>query len=327
MRTKNSVCQNLSSLPVALVFAAYTVAAFALGADPPVKDLPKDAGKDEVVARVNGVGVTRTEYVDALRLLYGREVLERQVNTLLLRQEAEHSGIPLGAAFTEELQRRAKDEVDASLDRRAKERGYTNIDDFAREYERTSGEAFSQWRERLTDQARVYIEPQVLSEKVLKQRIQISDEQILDEFDITYGPKAYVQQVVLRTQNEADEALNRIKAGADFRQVVKEQSIDPVSRVRDGIADPLPRKGSLGEAAFALDEGQISAVVKGDEGFHIMKLLRKIPAQNVKYEDVKDKLRTQLLRREVDRRITELLADLHRKGKVEILDPMAQRGR
>lgn len=89
--------------------------------------------------------------------------------------------------------------------------------------------------------------------------------------------------VVAAKRKQADELLKRVKAGEDFATLAKEFSEDTGSKA-DGGELPKFGRGELPlvefeAAVFSLKPGQVSDVVQSSVGFHIIKLLDKVPAK------------------------------------------------
>ena len=89
-----------------------------------------------------------------------------------------------------------------------------------------------------------------------------------------------------------DDILKRAKAGEDFNKLMKEYSEDPGPGTYT-----FPRGQMVAEfesAAFSLGTNEISRVVTSTFGFHIVKLLEKIPAKTVPYAEAAPKIREYL---------------------------------
>lgn len=74
---------------------------------------------------------------------------------------------------------------------------------------------------------------------------------------------------------KAEEALQKLRAGADFETVAKQYSEDPSTRDKGGDLGWF-RSGTMvrefDQVAFALQPGQISGIVETSFGFHIIKV-------------------------------------------------------
>ncbi|GAB4318269.1 MAG: hypothetical protein Kow0059_11650 [Candidatus Sumerlaeia bacterium] len=100
----------------------------------------------------------------------------------------------------------------------------------------------------------------------------------------------------IRKRNRAQEALRRLREGADFAAVAAEFSDDPSAQnggdygwIKAGAADPLVEK-----AVFSLQPGQISDIVESPYGFHIFKVEEKRPEEALSFDRVKDVLIPQM---------------------------------
>ncbi|MFO0569326.1 MAG: peptidylprolyl isomerase [Polyangiaceae bacterium] len=72
----------------------------------------------------------------------------------------------------------------------------------------------------------------------------------------------------------AETLLGRLRGGADFSAVAKENSDDPSAKTRGGDLGQFDRftmTKPFADAAFGLRVGQLSGVVETEFGFHIIK--------------------------------------------------------
>jgi NIMA-interacting peptidyl-prolyl cis-trans isomerase 1 len=83
---------------------------------------------------------------------------------------------------------------------------------------------------------------------------------------------------VTRTREDArlraQECLKKIRAGADFDQMVKEYSDEPGAAERNGDLGEFDRTVMIkpfADAAFGLKVGEVSEIVETPFGFHIIK--------------------------------------------------------
>lgn len=84
-------------------------------------------------------------------------------------------------------------------------------------------------------------------------------------------------------KHKAETILNRIKSGEDFSSLAKQFSDDPGSRMTGGDLDwltPGQTVKEFNDAAFALQPGQISELVKSSFGFHIIKIEERRTGKN-----------------------------------------------
>jgi peptidyl-prolyl cis-trans isomerase C len=104
-----------------------------------------------------------------------------------------------------------------------------------------------------------------------------------------------------------DSLHERAVRGEDFTQLVKSYSEDPGASDNNGIYT-FPRGQMVPEfeaAAFSMQTNQISDVVTTRFGYHVIKLLQKIPAEPIEYDRVKDDIRASLERQEVQEKLLQ----------------------
>ena len=91
------------------------------------------------------------------------------------------------------------------------------------------------------------------------------------------GFKIRASHILLKTQDEAAEILQRLKSGEDFEALARQFSIDRASGARGGDLGEFGRgdlRPEFEEAAFKLKVGALSAVVQSNVGYHIIKRTR-----------------------------------------------------
>ena len=87
--------------------------------------------------------------------------------------------------------------------------------------------------------------------------------------------EVHCAHILLKTEKEAQSVSERLKKGEKFANIASEVSLCP-SRKRGGDLGTFGRGRMVREfeqAAFALQKGQISPVVKTKFGYHIIKRL------------------------------------------------------
>ena len=87
--------------------------------------------------------------------------------------------------------------------------------------------------------------------------------------------KVHCSHILVKTETEAKAILERIKKGKKFANIAKEVSLCPSGK-NGGDLGTFGRGKMVKEfenAAFALDKGEISGIVKTKFGYHIVKRL------------------------------------------------------
>jgi peptidyl-prolyl cis-trans isomerase D len=129
-------------------------------------------------------------------------------------------------------------------------------------------------------------------------------------------------------KKQAEDLLAQIKAGADFAALATKLSEDEASKEKGGDLDFFGRNQMVKEfedAAFALEPGQVSDLVKTTFGYHIIKGGEKRPAATRPFEEVRpqieDQLKWERVQKEAERRATELAGKLKSAGDFDKLEP------
>ena len=108
------------------------------------------------------------------------------------------------------------------------------------------------------------------------------------------------RQMLLGSEAQAQEILGRLHRGEEFAELAREFSKDKLSAARGGEMDCFGRGQcllgrSFEEAAFALDKPRdVSAPVKGAQGYYLIQLVARRPAQAVSYDETMYRIRSML---------------------------------
>ncbi len=110
-----------------------------------------------------------------------------------------------------------------------------------------------------------------------------------------------------------DEIAARVKGGEDFAAVAKEASQDPGSANEGGdlgFAGPGVYDPAFEEALYALKEGEVSAPVRSEFGWHIIKLLGVQSPEVPSLESMRPELVRELKAQQVEQRFVEVSKQL-----------------
>ncbi len=239
----------------------------------------------EIVARINGIEVSRTVF----------ELAESELGTEL-------AGLPPGERHALILDYLVETLLMAEAARKS---GLTEDEKFRQrvEYYR---------RRALRD---MYFEKNV--------RDAITDEDVRVIYDQQIGrskpiDEVRVRHILLETREEAEKILEQLKQGRDFGTLAQAHSLGP-SKVQGGDLGYFSRGQMVKEfedAAFALEKGKVSDPVKTQFGWHILLVEDRRSSEVPPFEAVKDRIRAPLIQQRAQRIIQALKKD----AKVEILD-------
>ena len=96
-----------------------------------------------------------------------------------------------------------------------------------------------------------------------------------------------VRLIVVNSAEDAQAIENRLKAGADFAVLAREQSVDPTSSNGGflGKIDPASLRDELRDGLRALQPGQLSRIVKLPSSYAIMQVLTEAQAADLGQAD------------------------------------------
>jgi len=113
-------------------------------------------------------------------------------------------------------------------------------------------------------------------------------------------PKVRASHILRRSEAEAKQVLEKLKAGESFTELAKQYSIDLPMALEGGSMGTITKGRTLPqleEALFVLNEGEFSDIVKTQFGWHILRVDEKIADQYIPYEEVRDRIKV-ILKRE-----------------------------
>jgi peptidyl-prolyl cis-trans isomerase C len=124
-------------------------------------------------------------------------------------------------------------------------------------------------------------------------------------------------------KDAAERAVVRARRGDDFSAMVVELSDDPEAKAQNGELTFARGQGivppQFESAAFSLAVEKISDPVLTVFGYHVIKLLEKMPAGQVPFEKVEEQIRTGLQREAVQKKLPQFIEQLKRDAEVEVL--------
>ncbi len=121
-------------------------------------------------------------------------------------------------------------------------------------------------------------------------------------------------------RSAAERVLRRIRGGAGFSDMAKKNSQDP-SAAKGGDLGIIRRGEVLPNferVLFAIKEGEVSDVVRTRAGFHIIKLVRRLPRTPPPLNEVEKKIRNRIFQDKVAARMRRWMEDLKKKAYIEV---------
>jgi parvulin-like peptidyl-prolyl isomerase len=110
-------------------------------------------------------------------------------------------------------------------------------------------------------------------------------EQVMEAVSAGVGTEAeqvHVRLIKVDSEESAQQILNALQQGGDFAALVREHSLDLATKENGGDLGWFPRgyvAPELEAAAFALQPGQVSGVIRLGEGYHIVQVIEREAAR------------------------------------------------
>jgi len=138
------------------------------------------------------------------------------------------------------------------------------------------------------------------------------------QFEVEAGSQ--VRHILLDTEEEAEEVLERLNADEDFAELAREVSICP-SADQGGdlgvVNEGTQFDQTFKDAALSLDAGETSEIVATDFGYHIIKVDDIVEAGLRDFSEVRDEIEAILLDRERQVVWQEYVEELMENAEVE----------
>jgi peptidyl-prolyl cis-trans isomerase C len=306
---------------------------------PPAADAgavkPVPAQLPDVLARVNGEVVSRSEFERAVGVLEkraGRPVPADQRDRVYRGVLDNLIGVRL---LTQEAQSRKVTVTDAEVDQRidALKKQFKTEDDFNKALS-DRGVSLATLR----TESRKELAVAKMLEAEIKPKISVNDGDVKTFYD--QNPKQFQQPEAFRAshilirvesaatpeqkkdaRSKAEALLKQVQGGADFAALARENSQDgSASNGGDlnyfGRGQMVP---AFEQAVVALKPGEVSGVVESPFGYHIIKLADHRAARTVPLAEVSARIGQFLVMQAQQREMVEFVRGLRSKGKVEVL--------
>jgi peptidyl-prolyl cis-trans isomerase C len=181
---------------------------------------------------------------------------------------------------------------------------------------------------RLHDMERDLLADEVL-QRELAARVQVSGEELQAYYRqhlAMYTQEVQLKQILVGTRDEADDVLQLLRNGAQFEALARQRSTD-ASAAKGGDLGFLG-KGAMNPAfepvVFAMQPGELGGPIATTEGFHVVKVAAKRPADDpISFEAARDEIMHALLLERQQAAQGELLKELRGAASVSVASSYA----
>lgn len=268
--------------------------------------------KLQPAAVVGGSTISEADYISALKQKFGDQVLQDMVNREVVFQAAKQQGVTVDQA-----------ELDQEMAQIRESYGSSSDSEFEQALIKQAGTTVEALRREITYQ--------LLLQALATKDIVISDEELLTFYN--NHPERYARpmqmrlwQIVVASQQEAEQVAAELKQGANFQALAKERSIDSLTAGNGGDMGWL----SLGDSRLPdeaqdvvadLETKKISAPMKVKENYVIYQMADRRKAEQQSFEQVKEAIRKELAFAQVES-LDGVLDRLRQSVGVEISEQM-----
>lgn len=259
--------------------------------------------KTEDVASVNGENISKNELYDVMLKQSGQEALDSLIAKKIVELEAKKQKISVSE---EDIQK-----------------------ELAKYYESYGGEeGFKQVLAQngyKLDDVKKDLGQTVKTRKLIEPRVSVSDADLkayFEENKATFAQEKQVKasHILVETEEKANEIKKKLADGEDFAKLAKENSTDSGSKDNGGdlgFFSSGQMVKEFDEVAFALNVGEISAPVKTQYGYHIIKVIEKKDAQEANYEQNKEKISDAVFEQKLEAEYSVWFQEIYPQYKIE----------
>ena len=223
------------------------------------------------VAIVNGQRITRRAFVNRLEQVTGEQVLSDLINEQLIGQAAKKAKITVTSAEVDAEMEKLREQIGPSFDSVLAQYGMT-VEDLQKN-----------------------MELNLLVFKVSTKDVTVSEDALMSFFeehksDYDQPEMVKASHILVETKEKAKEIKKKLAEGADFAELARSESTDPMSAAEGGDLGFFARGRMVAEfekAAFAMSPGQTSAPVKSEYGYHIIRVTERKDAHEATFDEVK----------------------------------------
>jgi parvulin-like peptidyl-prolyl isomerase len=327
---------------VASALGAFLFAAAPVEAQPDDKPAPSSTSRllvDRVVAVVNEAVILHSELMRRVVPLSAElssisDVRERKRRQDKLSEQVLDDMISeeliVQAATESKLDVSAK-EVEAALDDIKKQ---NKLDETQfKEALRMQGYTMSGYRRDVRRQLLRFRAVNML----VRPRVQVSDDEVKARYDETSRRSAAVKRVHLRhvllalpkdptsaqvaeAKQRATEVLERARKGEDFATLARRYSDDEATKAAGGDLGWIDRNTLATEwevIVFSMNKGETRGPINGPRGLHVFHVEELEKNDQQPFDKVKEQIRSELFRREMERQSRQWIAELRKKAHVQ----------
>lgn len=273
---------------------------------------------DRVVARVNGVPVWRSQFVELLIAGHGGDMLQQLVAVELAEQEARKMGITVSDEQVQLEYRRSVAAMLPDTDRQGQP-----LDEAEK---RTLLRNILQRRGVSIDEFQLAVRRNAILRALAADKVQVSEDMLRQEYDQRTAAKVVVRHIQLPNLRMCTQVRERLEQGESFESLARQFSTNPETAPVGGLMQPFTRDnpdlpGIFKERAFALHVGEISNPIKTDTVYHLIRLEQRIAPTTSQFEQMRPELYKAVRERMIAEQARQIQQQLFARADLEINNP------
>jgi parvulin-like peptidyl-prolyl isomerase len=132
-------------------------------------------------------------------------------------------------------------------------------------------------------------------------------------------PRKPTEEQLAAAKAKAALVIEKARAGEDFRGLAAQYSDDKATK-DDGGDLGLIERGTMPTeweaVVFSMEKGEVRGPVSGPEGLHVFYVSELAKSDLKPFDELKEEIRNELYRKEMDKQTTLWLNDLRRKAHI-----------
>ncbi|PPA72413.1 peptidylprolyl isomerase [Jeotgalibacillus proteolyticus] len=251
---------------------------------------------DEVIASTSAGDITKDEFYQEMKSSVGEQALQMMVLKQVLQEEYPVS----------------EEEIDEEIESMKEQYGGEEQFNAIIAQQGYSEESF---RETLVLNR--------LQENALVADVEVTEEEVQAEYD-QRKKEVNARHILVEDEATALEVKQLLEDGGDFGELAKEYSIEPAAQESGGdlgFFGPGQMDPAFEEAAFSLEENEISDPVESSFGFHIIEVLETQEVETGSLDEMRDQIEHEIKLSKADQaQLTGIIQELLRDADIDIKD-------
>ncbi|MYL32367.1 foldase [Pontibacillus yanchengensis] len=256
----------MKKLTLATTFAASVLALTACS--------QSQSDQSELVVESKNGNITKEQFYEELKDRYGDQVLHEMIVKEVLNDDFE-----VTKEEVEQELERYKSQYGDQFDQALQQMGFQNEEDF-----------------------KTVLEYSLLQQKAATAKVEVSDEDIQQRYE-RMKTELQASHIIVDSEEKAKEVAKKVKEGnKSFAELAKEYSTGPsASKGGDlGTFGPGKMDPAFEDAAYALEEGEVSDPVQSSFGWHIIKVSDKKETDVKPLDEMRDQIKSELQKQQVN---------------------------